>query len=74
MRIEIQYLKYFEFGNKQSLPLDINPESLVSELKQQITNHIKIPANHQELYVYMYGKFEQMMDECSISFYEVKEG
>ena len=34
MRIEIQYLRYFEFGVKQSLPLDINPEFLVSELKQ----------------------------------------
>ena len=43
MKIEIQYLRNFEFGVKQSLPLDINPECLVHELKTIINSHIKIP-------------------------------
>ena len=46
MKIEIQYLRFFEFGVKQSLPLDVNPECLVSELKTKINSHIKTPANH----------------------------
>lgn len=58
MRIEIQYFKYFEFGEKKSLSLDVDPESLVSELKNLIFFHIKIQANHQELYIKLYDKYE----------------
>lgn len=43
MRVEIQYLRNFEFGVKQSLPLDINQECLIGELKTIINSHIKIP-------------------------------
>jgi len=67
-------LRFFEFGVKQSLPLDVNPECLVGELKTKINSYIQIPASHQELYIFMYGKFEQMGDECSLSFYQISEG
>lgn len=42
MRIEIQYFKYFEFGEKKTLSLDVDQESLVSDLKNLIFFHIKI--------------------------------
>ena len=46
----------------------------MSELKTMINSHIKIQPSHQDLYIFMYGKFEQMQDECSLSFYQVSEG
>ena len=56
------------------MQLDINQECLVSELKTMINSHLKIPPNHQELYIMLYGKYVQMQDECSLSFYQVQEG
>ena len=74
IKIDVQYLKHFDHGVKCSLPLHVNTECLVSELKTKINSHIKIPPQHQELYVHMYGKFVLMSDDNSISFYEIKEG
>lgn len=74
MRIEIQYLRHYDHGVRQTLELDINPECLVSDLKIKINSHIKIAAAAQELYIQMYGKFELMGDELSLNFYQIKEG
>jgi len=54
MKIEIQYLRHFEFGIMQTLELEINPEILVSELKGMINSHMKIPPQYQQLFIHQY--------------------
>lgn len=51
MRIDIQYLRHFDYGVRQNLEFEVSEECLVSELKVMIHSHIKVAASAQELYV-----------------------
>jgi len=73
MRVQIHYLKQFSHHKKLLKPLEVDPEMLVSELKLQIERELQIMAGHQDLFVQFHGKFEQMMDDCSLSFYQIQE-
>lgn len=74
MRIEIRYLKQFSHSKKVLKVLEVDPEILVSELKIQIERELHFLASHLELFVHYHGKFEQMTDDCSLSFYQIQEG
>jgi|TARA_B110000285_G_C15133317_1_gene625122 hypothetical protein len=74
MRIDIQYLRHFDYGVRQNLEFEVSEECLVSELKVMIHSHIKVAASVQELYVQQFGRFEVMPDHLSLGFYQIKEG
>lgn len=54
--------------------MEIDPEMLVSELKTQIEREMHFMASHFDLFVQYHGKYEQMTDDCSLSFYQIQEG
>ena len=53
----------------QTKVLEIDPEMLVSELKTQIEREMHFMASHFDLFVQYHGKYEQMTDDISLSFY-----
>lgn len=73
MRIEISYLKHFEFGVQQILPLHVDQDCLISELKAIINSHIKVPPKFQELYFQQYNKWELMVDDVNLGVYNIKQ-
>ena len=74
MRIEVWYLKQFSHNKKVLKVLEIDPEMLVSELKTQIEREMHFLASHFDLFVQYHGKYEQMTDDISLSFYQIQEG
>ena len=74
MRIEIRYLKQFSHSKKVLKVMEVDPEMLVSELKAQVERELHFMASHFELFVHYHGKYEQMTDDCSLSFYQIQEG
>lgn len=56
---------------QQSLPLHVDQDIFVSELKAIIYSHIKIPPNFQELYFNQYNKWEKMVDDCNLGVYNI---
>lgn len=51
MRIEIRYLKQFNYNKKVLKVMEIDPEMLVSELKTQIEREMHFMASHFDLFV-----------------------
>ena len=74
MKIYIRYYRNFVFGNYATLAFDIDPESLVIDLKRLIFARLRVEIKHQELKVKNHGQMENMADESSIGFYNVKDG
>lgn len=52
---------------------DIDPESLVIDLKRMIFARTGMEVKYQQLQVKFHGVMETMNDECSLSFYNIKE-
>jgi hypothetical protein len=74
MKIYIRYFRNFVFGNYATLAFDIDPESLVADLKKLIFSRIRVEVKFQQLQVKNHGKLETMIDECSLSFYNIVDG
>lgn len=74
MKIYIKYYRQFTFTNYSTIAFDIDPECLVIDLKKMIFARLRVEIKVQILKINMYGKMEQMNDDCSLSFYDVKQG
>lgn len=61
------------FGNYATQGFEVDPDSLVADLKRLIFARIRIEPKFQILRVKNHGQLEVMSDECSINFYNVKE-
>ena len=55
------------------MQIDIDPEFLVADLKRMIFARIGMEIRFQQLQINFHGKLETMNDECSLSFYNIKE-
>jgi len=73
MKIYIKYYRQQGFGNQATLQIDIDPEFLVVDLKRMIFARIGMEVRFQQLQTTFHGKLETMNDECSLSFYNIKE-
>lgn len=73
MRILVKYQRQVGFGNQTTIMFDIDPESLVVDLKRRIFARIGFEVKFQQLQVNFHGVMETMSDECSLSFYNIKE-
>jgi len=74
MKIYIRYYRNFVFGNYATQGFDIDPDSLVADLKKLIHARIRVEPKYQILRVKNHGQLEVMSDELSVTFYNVKEG
>lgn len=74
MKIYIRYYRNFVFGNYATQGFEIDPDSLVVDLKKMIFARIRVDPKYQTLRIKNHGQLEVMNDECSINFYNVKEG
>ena len=74
MKIYIRYFRNFAFGNYATLNFDVDSECLVLDLKKQIFARLRVEVKHQQLCLKNFGQIEIMTDQCSLSFYNVKEG
>jgi len=52
----------------------VDPDSLVIDLKRMIFARLRVEAKYQTLRVKNHGQLEVMSDECSLNFYNLKEG
>ena len=55
MKIYIRYYRNFVFGNYATLAFDIDPESLVTDLKRLIFARIRVETKYQVLKVKNHG-------------------
>ena len=74
MRIYIRYYRNFISGNYATMAFDIEPECMVIDLKRMIFARLRIDNQHQELKTKNHGVLETLNEECSLSFYNIKEG
>lgn len=74
MKLYIRYYRNFVFGNYATQGFEVNPDSLVIDLKRMIFARIRVEPKFQILRVKNHGQLEVMMDDVSINFYNVSEG
>ena len=74
MKIYIRYYRNFVFGNYATQAFDVDPDSLVIDLKSMIFARLRVEPKYQTLRVKNHGQLEVMSDECSLNFYNLKEG
>jgi Ankyrin repeats (3 copies) len=74
MKIYIRYYRNFVFGNYATQGFEVDPDSLVIDLKRMIQARINIDSKYQVLRVKNHGQLEVMTDQCSINFYNVADG
>ena len=74
MKIYLRYFRNFVFGNYSTLAFDVDSECLVLDLKKVIFARLRVEVKHQQLSLKNFGQIEVMSDQCSLSFYNVKDG
>ena len=74
MKIYIRYFRNFVFGNYATLAFEVEPDSLVIDLKKLIFSRIRVATKYQELRVKNHGVLEPIHDECALCSCQVKEG
>lgn len=73
MKLYIRYYRNFVFGNYATQGFEIDPDSLVIDLKHMIFARIRIEPKFQILRIKNHGQLEVMNDDVSLGFYNIKE-